>query len=111
MLWENEHFRCVEEEVVEPCLTTRTGYQVRGIPLIVNAAQGNEELGYQEAVINFDKDGVITSIYYTINPELYSQQSSNRRSRHRHRQKHSVPARRGTCRQRNPHVCDHRHER
>lgn len=76
-LWENEHFRCVEEEVVERCLTSRAGYQVRGIPLIVNAAQDNEELGYQEAVINFDKDGVITSIYYTINPELYSQLRMN----------------------------------
>lgn len=76
-LWENEHFRCVEDEVVEPGLTTRNGYQVRGIPLIVNAAEGKEELGYQEAVINFDKDGVITSIYYTINPELYSQLRMN----------------------------------
>lgn len=76
-LWENEHFRCVEDEVVERCLTSRTGYQVRGIPLIVNAAEGKEELGYQEAVINFDKDGVITSIYYTINPELYSQLRMN----------------------------------
>jgi len=72
-LWENDHFRCVEEEVVERCLTTRTGYQVRGIPLIVNSSDGSEELGYQEAVINFDTQGVITSIYYTINPELYSQ--------------------------------------
>lgn len=72
-LWENEHFQCVEDEVVERCLTSRTGYQVRGIPLIVNAAQGDEQLGYQEAVVNFDKDGIITSIYYTINPELYSQ--------------------------------------
>ena len=72
-LWANEHFRCVEEEIVEHCLTSRTGYQVRGIPLIVNAVEGNEELGYQEAVINFDTDGIITSIYYTINPELYSQ--------------------------------------
>ena len=71
-LWENEHFRCVEEEVVERLLTTRTGYQVRNIPLIVNAANKNEELGYQEAVINFDAQGVITSFYYTINPELYS---------------------------------------
>ena len=71
-LWENEHFRCVEEEVVERLLTTRTGYQVRNIPLIVNAASKNEELGYQEAVINFDEHGVITSFYYTINPELYS---------------------------------------
>lgn len=72
MLWENDHFRCVEEEVVERCLTTRDGYQVRGIPLIVNAATDNEELGYQEAVINFNKEGVITSVYYTINPDLYT---------------------------------------
>ena len=72
MLWENDRFRCVEDEIVERCLTTRDGYQVRGIPLIVNAAKDNEELGYQEAVINFDKEGIITSIYYTINPELYT---------------------------------------
>lgn len=77
MLWENDHFRCVEEEVVERCLTTRDGYQVRGIPLIVNAANDNEELGYQEAVINFNKEGVITSIYYTVNPELYTNLMGN----------------------------------
>lgn len=71
-LWENEHFRCVEEEVVERLLTTRNGYQVRGIPLIVNLADGSEQLGYQEAVINFDNNGTITSFYYTINPELYT---------------------------------------
>ena len=83
MLWENEHFRCVEEEVVEKGLTTFSGYQVRGIPLIVNAATEDQELGYQEAVINFDKNGVITSFYYTINPELYSKlrwtQSQNKK--------------------------------
>lgn len=82
-LWENEHFRCVEEEIVERGLTTYTGYQVRGIPLIVNAASEDKELGYQEAVINFDKNGVITSFYYTINPELYSKlrmrQSQNKK--------------------------------
>lgn len=72
MLWQNDRFRCVEEEIVERLLTTREGYQVRGIPLIVNAAGDGEELGYQEAVVNFDKEGIITSFYYTINPELYS---------------------------------------
>lgn len=71
-LWDNEHFRCVEEELVERLLTTRNGYQVRGIPLVVNAVADGERLGYQEAVINFDGQGVITSFYYTINPELYS---------------------------------------
>ncbi len=82
-LWKNDRFRCVEEEIVERVLTTYTGYQVRGIPLIVNSADGGETLGYQEAVINFDKQGVITSFYYTINPELYSKlrmdQMQNRR--------------------------------
>ena len=71
-LWKNDRMRCVEEEIVERVLTTRNGYQVRGIPLIVNAANGSEELGYQEAVINFNPQGVIQSFYYTINPELYS---------------------------------------
>ena len=71
-LWANDHFRCVEEEIVLRCLTTRTGYQVRGIPLIVNAANGGDELGYQEAVVSFDERGTITSFYYTVNPEIYS---------------------------------------
>ena len=83
-LWENERFRCVEDELVEHCLTTRNGYQVRGIPLIVNAAEGNEELGYQEAVINFDSEGIITSVYYTINPELYSQLRMDQMGNSRH---------------------------
>lgn len=82
-LWKNDRFRCVEEEIVERVLTTYAGFQVRGIPLIVNSAEGGEPLGYQEAVINFDKQGVITSFYYTINPELYSKlrmdQMQNRR--------------------------------
>ena len=84
MLWGNEHFRCVEDEIVERLLTTRDGYQVRGIPLIVNAAEAGEELGYQEAVINFDRHGVITSFYYTIAPELYSKLRMNQMADKRH---------------------------
>jgi len=76
-LWENERFQCVEEEIVERLLTTHSGYQVRGIPLIVKTADEDEELGYQEAVINFDANGVIVSFYYTINPELYSRLRMN----------------------------------
>lgn len=76
-LWANERFQCVEEEIVERLLTTRTGYQVRGIPLIVKTVGDDEELGYQEAVINFDSKGVIVSFYYTINPELYSRLRMN----------------------------------
>lgn len=71
-LWANDRFRCVEGEVVERCLTTRDGYQIRGIPLIVRAARGGEDLGYQEAVFCFDGRGVISNVFYTIAPEIYS---------------------------------------
>lgn len=71
MLWRNDQFSCMEEEIVEHLITTRDGYQVRGIPLIISAT-ADGELHHQEAVINLDKEGVITSFYYTINPELYS---------------------------------------
>ena len=72
MLWRNEHFRCIDEEIVCPLLTTREGFQVRGIPLSVKANKGSDELTYQEAVVNLDKAGVITSFYYPINAQLYS---------------------------------------
>lgn len=72
-LWANEHFRC-EEDIVEDVLHTLDGYQVRNIPLIVNAAKGKDELGYQEAVINFTKEGAISSFHYVANPDVFSSQ-------------------------------------
>ncbi len=66
MLWENEHFQCTDEEIVEPLLATRDGYQVRGIPLSVKAV-GGDSLIYQEAVINFDANGTVVSVHYTAN--------------------------------------------
>lgn len=69
-LWTNDNFRCPEEEIVEKCLTTSNGFQVRGIPLL--KIDPSAEENYQEAVINFNKTGQIISFYYTINPELYT---------------------------------------
>lgn len=71
-LWENEHFRCQDEEVVEVGITTRSGYQVRNIPVVVFPKDKEANQGYQEVVINFDKKGNITTFNYAINPELYS---------------------------------------
>lgn len=84
MLWQNDRFHCVEKEIVERLLTSRTGYQLRGIPLIVPNAGENGELGYQEAVISFNKEGVVTSFYYTINPELYSRLRMDQMQNKRH---------------------------
>ena len=73
-LWQNDHFRCKEIEVAERLLTTRDGYQIRNIPLVVYPNTG-EEQDYQEAVINLDADGIVQSFYYTINKDLYTKQS------------------------------------
>lgn len=73
MLWENTPFICADNEIVEHCITTGTGYQIRNIPLMMRPINDsdldNEE--YQEAVISFDKSGNIVSFYISISMNLY----------------------------------------
>ena len=73
MLWENSPFTCTDEEIVERCLTTGSGYQVRNIPLMMKprADRNFGESEYQEAVINFDRQGNIESFYLSISMNLY----------------------------------------
>lgn len=73
MLWENTPFMCVDEEIVEHCITTGSGYQIRNIPLMMKPTGDrafNEE-EYQEAVISFDKQGEVESFYLSISMNLY----------------------------------------
>ncbi len=73
MLWENCPFICTDDEIVEHCITTGTGYQVRNIPLMMKPT-GEREFGedeYQEAVISFDKQGNVESFYLSISMNLY----------------------------------------
>lgn len=73
MLWENSPFVCTDEEIVEHCLTTGSGYQIRNIPLEMRPV-GNEKFNeseYQEAVISFDKQGRLESFYLSISMNLY----------------------------------------
>ena len=73
MLWENSPFFCTDDEIIEHCLTTGTGYQVRNIPLLMTPPSDREfgEDEYQEAVISFDKQGNIESFYLSISMNLY----------------------------------------
>lgn len=73
MLWENSPFMCTDEEVVERCLTTGSGYQVRNIPLMMKPCSDRNfgESEYQEAVISFDRQGNIESFYLSISMNLY----------------------------------------
>ena len=73
MLWENSPFMCLDEVIVERCLTTGSGYQVRNIPLEMTPRGDYEfnESEYQEAVISFDRQGNVESFYLTIAQNLY----------------------------------------
>lgn len=73
MLWENSPFMCTDGEIIEHCITTGSGYQVRNIPLMMMPT-GEREFGedeYQEAVISFDKQGNVESFYLSISMNLY----------------------------------------
>ncbi len=79
MLWMNVHFQCDESDIVERCLTTSNGFQVRNIPLSLTPLAGEKiEEPYQEAVINFDKKGKIVSFYFTISMNMYSKVMQNK---------------------------------
>lgn len=73
MLWENSPFVCTDDEIIEHCITTGTGYQVRNIPLMMKPTGEREfnEDEYQEAVISFDKQGKVESFYLSISMNLY----------------------------------------
>lgn len=71
MLWANVHFYCDDEEVVERCWPLANGYMVRQIPLIITP-QG-EEFGsgtYQEAVVDFNSQGIITDFRFASDLQL-----------------------------------------
>ncbi len=72
MLWENCHFMCLDEKIVENCLETGSGYQIRNIPFLMTPTEGDDlKEEYQEGVINFDREGKIESLYLTISNNLY----------------------------------------
>lgn len=73
-LWGNCPFVCDDDEIVESCITTSTGYQIRNIPLLIkykgdSAGEGEHE----NAVICFDSKGDVEHFYLGIPPALYAQ--------------------------------------
>ncbi len=73
MLWANIHFYCDDEEIVERCWYFNNGeeYMVSHIPLIITVE--GEEFGngtFQEAVIDFDKHGIIKDFRFSLDAQL-----------------------------------------
>lgn len=74
MLWENVHFAIDEEEINERLLTSNDGYQIRNIPLRLQAQDDTTlDSPYKEGVINFDNNGNISSFYFSIDNNTYKQ--------------------------------------
>lgn len=73
MMWENSHFSCTDNEIVEHCIETGSGYQIRNIPLLMKPVSGSDDMKqeFQEAVVSFDKAGNLTTFYLTIATNLY----------------------------------------
>lgn len=74
-LWENSPFFCIDDQVIEKCLTTSGGkYQIRNIPLLLQSKDNTgiaEGEDYQEAVATFDARGNFYSFNLTISRQLY----------------------------------------
>ena len=75
-MWEVCPFRCDELEIIESCLRRNDGgYQVRNIPVIMEPRAGErfEEDKYQEIVLNYDAQGAIADVCFTISSAQYKQ--------------------------------------
>ena len=71
MLWENVHFRPEDSYVGESLLKSSEGYQIRNIPLILKPQDDGSDAEYKEAVLNFDRNGKISSVYFSIENNTY----------------------------------------
>lgn len=71
MLWDNVHFYCDDNEVVDRLWPLKNGYMLRQIPIIMNSDGKNSGSGtYQECTVEFDKKGVITNIQFVFDTQL-----------------------------------------
>lgn len=71
MLWENVHFRPEDNYIGESLLKSSDGYQLRNIPLVIKPQDDGSDTEYKEAVLNFDRNGKISSVYFSIENNTY----------------------------------------
>lgn len=73
LLWENVHFRPEDQYIGETLLNSNNGYQIRNIPLALQPQDSNSAEEYKEAVLNFDRNGNISEVYFSIENNTYKQ--------------------------------------
>lgn len=77
-LWENVRFRCVDDDIVEHCLSIKGNgrvkeYQIRNIPIEMKPVdQSYTDDLYQEVCINFTPTGTISDFNITMGIQQYT---------------------------------------
>lgn len=70
-LWDFTSFECSASDIQAHCITTKNGYQLRNIPLLMESEDKNNP-DAQEACINFSKNGDILNFHITVSSQQYS---------------------------------------
>lgn len=71
-LWVVSHFYCDDDEVTDRLWNFKNGYMVRSVPLIITP-DASEPFGsgtYQEAVVEFDKQGNISDFRFSFSSQM-----------------------------------------
>ena len=63
-IWAISPLKCIETEIIERGYTTKSGYQIRNIPMFLKDVP--EEEAERDIAINFDSNGNIIDIHFTI---------------------------------------------
>lgn len=77
-IWKSSAMSCPPMNLNCRCLKTSNGYQVRGIPVDILAADGDE--ARQELTINFDTEGTISNVAIAIEMNRYEELMSQKQS-------------------------------
>ena len=71
LIWKSSAMMCPPVNIMSKCLKTKTGYQVRGIPVDIKEAAENETR--QELTIDFNRAGMISGVSIAIEMHRYDQ--------------------------------------
>lgn len=77
-IWKSSAMSCPPINLNCRCLKTSNGYQVRGIPVDILAADGDE--ARQELTINFDTEGTISNVAIAIEMNRYEELMAQKQS-------------------------------
>lgn len=77
-IWKSSALSCPPMSIRCRCLQTKSGYQVRGIP--VDMLEADEAEARQELTVSYDKNGLITNVAIAIEMNRYEELMAEKQS-------------------------------